>query len=265
MPPTGYGAALDSAGVLISGSLSGLALLVAAPVIGSFLGVVIERLPEGRPIVWARSQCDVCGIRLAPRDLVPLISWLRTGGRCRHCGARLGWFHPAIELAALAVAVIELSLDPLPRALFGCLLGWSLLALAAIDLRRWLLPDVLTLPLLLAGLAVTAVLTPDALFDHGVAAAFGYLALRFIGRVYRGVRRREGLGGGDAKLLAAAGAWVGVAALTQLLLLAALTGLAAALLLRLRGVAMSRYSALPFGPFLALATWILWLTGPLRI
>ena len=245
--------------------LQGSALLISAPVIGSFLGVVIERLPEGRPILWARSQCDACGRTLSPGDLIPLFSWVTAAGRCRHCGAGLSWFYPAIELAALAVAIVELAIDPLPRALFGCVLGWWLVSLSAIDLRRWLLPDALTLPLWLAGLAVTALLVPEALFDHCLAALFGYLALRFVGWVYRGVRQREGLGGGDAKLLAAAGAWVGVAAVTQVVLLAALAGLATAAVLRLCGIPMDRYSALPFGPFLAAATWILWLTGPMRI
>src|SRR5205814_8898501 len=91
--------------------LAGWSLLLLAPVIGSFLGVVIRRLPEGRPVAWAPSDCESCGARLTARDLVPLISWLMTRGRCRHCGDALGWFYPGVELAALAVAVVALVAD----------------------------------------------------------------------------------------------------------------------------------------------------------
>jgi len=230
------------------------ALLLTASAIGSFLGVVIRRLPEERPILWARSQCESCGAVLTGRDLVPLLSWLLAGGRCRHCGRPLGCFYPAVEIAALMVAVAALAVDGMPRAALDCLLGWWLLALAGIDLRVWLLPDLLTLPLIAAGLAAAATLDPRSLLDR---------ALQAIAALYRTVRRREGLGGGDAKLLAAAGAWVGATALPQVILLAALTALAAAGAMRLGGVRLQLHSALPFGPFLALGTWILWLAGPI--
>ncbi|MGC1886837.1 MAG: prepilin peptidase, partial [Stellaceae bacterium] len=92
--------------------------------------------------------------------------------------------------------------------------------------------------------------------------ALGYLSLVAIAALYRALRSREGLGGGDAKLLAASGAWLGAAALPQVILLAALSALAAAGFLRLAGIRLGIHSALPFGPFLALATWVLWLFGP---
>src|SRR6516165_10928681 len=81
--------------------------LLSAPFVGSFLGVVVRRLPEGRPIAWSRSHCEGCGARLGVRDLVPLFSWLAGRGRCRFCGRPLEWFYPLIELAALAVALIS--------------------------------------------------------------------------------------------------------------------------------------------------------------
>ncbi len=238
-------------------------MLVAAPVIGSFIGVLIRRLPEGRPIAWSRSKCEGCGVAITPRDLVPLIGWLLARGRCRHCGYPLGWFYPAVEIAALTVALIALAVDDMPRAALDCLFGWWLLTLAWIDLRQWLLPDLLTLPLIVAGLAAAAFLDPDTVLDRALGAALGYAALRAIATVYRALRRREGLGGGDAKLLGAAGAWVGATALPQVILLAALSALLAAAVLRLRGVPLHAHSALPFGPFLALATWTSWLGGPL--
>lgn len=241
----------------------GWGLLIAAPVIGSFIGVLIRRLPDGHPIVWSRSKCEGCGALLTPRDLVPLISWVLARGKCRRCGTPLGWFYPGIEIAALIVAFIALAVDDVPRAALDCLFGWWLLTLAWIDLRRWLLPDLLTLPLIVAGLAVAAALDPDTLLDRALGAALGYAALRALAVFYKIVRQREGLGRGDAKLLGAAGAWVGATALPQVILLAALAALLAAAALRLVGVRLHARSALPFGPFLALAIWTIWLGGPL--
>lgn len=237
-------------------------MVVAAPFVGSFLGVVIRRLPEGRPIVRARSACEQCGQTLPARDLVPLVSFFVARGRCRRCGAAIGFFHLAVELAALGVALVALLADAGGRVWLDCLLGWWLLALAWIDARYWLLPDALTLPLVLAGLLAAAAFAPDALFARALGAALGFAVLRALAWIYKRARGREGLGGGDAKLLAAAGAWVGAAALPSVVLIAALAALAAALVLRLRGARLAAGSAVPFGPFLALATWLVWLFGP---
>lgn len=238
-------------------------VVLVAPFIGSFLGVLIRRLPEGSPIARGRSHCDACGATLRVRDLVPVLSWVAAGRRCRYCGQPLGWFYPGVELAALAVALASVLIDGGQRAWLDCLLGWWLLALGWIDLRCWLLPDALTLPLILAGLSTAFVFSPDQLTDRALGAALGYLSLIAIAALYRRLRGREGLGGGDAKLLAASGAWLGAAALPQVILLAALSALAAAGCLRLAGVRLGIQSALPFGPFLALATWVLWLLGPI--
>jgi leader peptidase (prepilin peptidase)/N-methyltransferase len=243
----------------------GWALLLLAPFVGSFLGVLIRRLPEGRPIVRGRSLCERCGARLTPRDLVPLLSWLITRGRCRHCRHPLGWFYPGVELAALAVAAIALAVDGVEQAWLDCLLGWWLLALGWIDARHWLLPDVLTLPLVVLGLALAAAFAPEELADRAAAAMLGYLALRAVAWIYQRLRHREGLGQGDAKLFAAAGAWLGIAALPQVILLAALAALSTAAGLALCGRRMRARSALPFGPFLALASWLLWLFGPFSL
>ena len=242
-----------------------LSLLAVAPVIGSFLGVVVRRLPEGGAIGWSRSRCECCGAVLAPRDLVPLISWAALLGRCRHCRQRLGWFYPAIEIAALLIALIAVAIDGMPRAWLDCVLGWWLLALAWIDLRQWVLPDLLTLPLIVAGLAAAAMFDPDDLLDRALGAVFGYLAFRGLAALYRALRHRDGLGEGDAKLLSAVGAWLGLTALPQVILAAALGGLVTAGALRLGGIRLHAGSALPFGPFLALPTWIIWVCGPLAL
>ena len=238
-------------------------LLGVALFVGSFVGVVIDRLPEGRLLAARRSLCDACGTVLAVRDLVPLASWLAARGRCRHCGARLGWFYPAVELAALAVVIVSLAVDRGIDAWLDAALGWWLLALAWIDWRRLILPDALTLPLIALGLAAAWVLEPDELWARVSGAACGYLGLWLVAWLYRRLRGRDGLGLGDAKLLAGAGAWVGASGLPSVLAGAALAALATAGVMMLAGMRLDRHSALPFGPFLAAAIWLVWLFGPI--
>src|ERR1700758_5374062 len=86
-------------------------LVLVAPFIGSFLGLLILRLPEGSPVARGRSRCDGCGVTLRVRDLVPILSWLMVGARCRYCGRPLGWFYPGVELAALAIALASVLID----------------------------------------------------------------------------------------------------------------------------------------------------------
>ena len=238
-------------------------LVGVAPLVGSFVGVAIDRLPDRRPLGFSRSRCGHCAAVLGARDLVPLASWLAQRGRCRHCGARLGWFYPAVELAALGVALAALGIDRGRDAWIDALFGWWLLTLAWIDWRRLVLPDVLTLPLVALGLATAAAFAPDELGDRLAGAAAGYLGLWGIAWLYRRLRGREGLGMGDAKLFAAAGAWVGASGLPSVLAGAALAALAAAGAMMLAGRRLDRYAALPFGPFLAAGAWLVWLFGPL--
>lgn len=239
-------------------------IVLIAPVIGSFLGVLIRRLPRGEPVMMDRSRCESCGHPLSPQDLVPLLSYVRQHGRCRYCAARIDPFHLTIELAALAVALLTVLLaDPAAPLLIGtALLGWILLTLSWIDARTFRLPDVLTLPLLLAGLG-EALLTGDrlTLLSRVLGAIVGWGALTLLGATYRAVRGRAGLGGGDAKLLAAGGAWTGLDALPTVLLVAALIGLALAAVMALRGKTMTLRTALPFGPCLAGAIWLVRLAG----
>ncbi len=171
---------------------------------GSFLGVLIRRLPEGRPVAWERSRCEDCGAVLGAADLVPLVQLARTRGRCRFCKVRLGWFYPGVELAALAVAIIAATFDSGTTPGSTALLGWWLLALGWIDARHWLLPDALTLPLSSSGSAPPLAFDPGGLTDRALGAASGYLALRAVAFLYRKFRgrdgprrrRRQALGGG---------------------------------------------------------------------
>lgn len=243
--------------------------ILAAPFIGSFLGTLILRLPEGRPVFLDRSRCEACGHTLGAADLVPLFSWLVLKGRCGHCGARLGTFYPLIELAALGVAAWAILAVPAALVWPTAALGWILLALAVIDAQHFILPDVLTLPLIPAGLAVAWWLAPDQLLHHAIGAAVGFLGFAGLAWAYEKLRGREGLGLGDAKLLAAAGAWVSWTGLGSVLLWAApialVVSLAAGVIHGTLSDKLAGRSALPFGPFLALGFWLTWLYGPIRL
>lgn len=238
--------------------------VLASPFIGSFLGVLVKRVPEGRPVVAGRSACDECGHKLEPLDLIPIASWLVLQGRCRHCGANITAQPLLIELGALLVAVWAASVsDGLPLWA-GCILGWTLLTLAAIDFRDGILPDVLTLPLIVLGLGATYLLTPWALLDSAIGAVAGFVLFAAIRWLYRRLRGREGLGLGDAKLLAAGGAWLGWDGLPSVVLIGAGAGLVLALIMSRRGgEQLTLNQRIPFGPALCLGIWLVWLYGPL--
>ena len=240
---------------------SAIFLLIAAPFIGSFLGLLIERLPMGEAVAMGRSRCRKCETALGPLDLVPLLSWAASHGRCRHCHAAMGWFHPGIELAALGVAVWSVLVVPDWLIWASAGLGWTLLALAVIDQRHMYLPDALNLPLIPAGLAVAALIPGAGVIHYRAGAAAGAVSLGAVAWIYERATGREGLGLGDVKLFAAAGAWVGWQGLPSVLLIGAATGLAAAVIL---GRARPG-QPVPFGPYLALGLWITWLYGPVNL
>lgn len=240
--------------------------MLFAPFIGSFLGVVVMRNGALASALTGRSACDTCGHRLRPTDLVPLVSWVLLGGKCRYCRAPIGLFYPAIEFGAVVVALWSASVFSGTALWVSCGLGWTLLALAATDFKYFLLPDILTLPLIVAGLLANAALDANALADHVLSdrifgAAAGYAFVRILRFIYRLLRGREGIGLGDAKLFAAAGAWISWQGLPSVLVIASLIALAAVLVWRGPGIEAAR--RLPFGVFLAMGLWITWLYGPL--
>jgi leader peptidase (prepilin peptidase) / N-methyltransferase len=154
------------------------------------------------------------------------------------------------------------SVDRDPRwVVFSCLLGSSLLVLGWIDWNTFRLPDALTLPLIVLGLLAAWLDSLDALTAGAIGAVAGYAALVGVNLCYRHLRGRDGLGRGDAKLLAAGGAWLGWSALPWVVLLAAMLGLMLALLRRMRGERVTAGTAVPFGPALALAIWLIWIYG----
>lgn len=240
------------------------ALLAAAPFIGSFAGVVIDRLPDGRSIVWGRSSCGHCGHKLGVLELIPVLGWLVRGGRCRHCGDAIGVIYPVLEVASFSLALWSVLVLPGFLAWAGFALGVSLLALSVIDWRHQILPDEIALPLIPAGLAVAWWVEPAGLLPHTIGALAGFGLIMAVRSAYARVRGREGIGIGDAKLMAAAGAWVSWDGLPSVLLLAAGMGLVVSLARAARKGKFSPQQALAFGPYIALGFWMVWLYGPLR-
>lgn len=240
-------------------------LLVAAPFVGSFLSLLVVRLPAHEPVVLARSRCRHCARPLGLPDLVPLLSWLATAGRCRHCGKPIGTLYPLMEIAAVLVVIWAASVASPETVWLSTLLGWTLLTLAVIDARSFRLPDVLTLPLMPAGLAASLWLAPDDFWLHAVGLVAGAAVLEIVALAYRRVRHREGLGLGDVKLLAGAGAWVALTGLGSVLLWAVLVNLTLLGLGMVKGDRVTAATRIPLGTGIAAGLWLTWLYGPLSI
>lgn len=239
-----------------------LLLGVLALCVGSFLNVVIYRLPlmvrhpqPGFSLLLPRSHCPHCKARVRAGDCLPLLGWLRLRGRCRHCRLPISWRYPATEFAAMAISLLLALWLPWNGALLAALvMSGFMLTLSLIDLRYQLLPDALTLPLLWLGLLFQAsgILPQVGPTEAIFGAAGGYLLFRLLAWLWRVLRHQEALGGGDVKLLAALGAWLGWRPLPLLLLIASGAGLIAVVLARLF-MRRPLHLPLPFGPCLALA------------
>ena len=234
------------------------ALLGAA--IGSFAGALQTRWPVGRSIAAGRSACDGCGTPLAWYMLVPIVSWLGLRGRCAHCRALIDPVQPISELACLLVALTSAILIGSPAmAWAGAMFGWLLVTLALIDARHFWLPDSLVLVLALTGASFALAGIGTAPVSALAGGALGFCTLWLIATGFRMRTGREGLGGGDPKLLGAIGLWCGAELLPAIMLLAAALGLAWAALAHWRGQTIDRQSRLPLGTLLAAAAWPLWL------
>ena len=258
-----------------------LFLLLLAPALGSFLGVLVDRLPRGEDVL--RSRCRSCAHRLGLRDLLPILSFAASRGRCRHCRAVIPPWSLYLEITATGAAVLALAAGgSLAEVLFSCLFLWLLLALAACDLIWLRLPDLLTAALALlvfawvglgAGLEFRLGLEFElALVGAGLGLG-SFLALRLGYRAWRG---REGLGLGDVKLMVGLGAFAGPFDLPLLVLMAALMGLtgggAAAWIKRRQRLGAAAIGspplgqqALPFGAALCAAAALLWLLRALDL
>lgn len=239
-------------------------ILVASPLVGSLIGSVADRMPADRPLVWSRSSCDHCGHSASARDLIPLLSWLIGGAKCRYCGAKLSLYYPLVELAALAIALSALLVFDGALRWITLGLGWGLLALAAMDFRHMILADSLNAVLAASGLLVAAFWSQLPWQSHLVGLMLGAGGLCLVNLAYKAIRGRDGLGMGDVKLIAGAGAWLGWQGLPSVLLYATI----AALILVFSGVLVrnpKRDTAIPFGAFICLGIWLTWVVGPIGL
>ncbi|MBM3317381.1 MAG: prepilin peptidase [Candidatus Eisenbacteria bacterium] len=237
------------------------ALGVLGLILGSFLNVVIQRLPRDESLWRPRSRCPRCRRALAAGDNLPLASYLILRGRCRHCRAPIPLRYPIVEmLGALALPAAALaSASPVAAAVRGAFL-LALIAVAFIDLEHQIIPDEISLPGLAAGLLAAPLIgVPRGEAAIGAVAGAGGLLLVALG--YRLVRRREGMGMGDVKLAAMLGAFLGWRGLVVSVLGGSLLGSACGLVLLARGRASGR-TPLPFGTFLAAAAAAVALAGP---
>jgi leader peptidase (prepilin peptidase)/N-methyltransferase len=230
--------------------------------IGSFLNVCIYRLPQDLSIVSPRSFCPQCRTPVRGYDNIPLVSYLLLRGKCRSCGAKISWRYPLVEALTGGFAV-ALYLK------FGLTLGFfaffvfaaALLVITFIDLDHRIIPDVISLPGIAVGFGLSFFLPAPAWTESliGLLAGGGSLYLVAIG--YEALTKREGMGGGDVKLLAMIGAWLGWKAVLFTIFFASLTGTVVgggAMLIQKQG----RHYAIPFGPFLAFGALAYLFIGP---
>ena len=266
---------------------SPVALALIGLCVGSFLNVVIHRMPlmlergwkldsaemlgvaiEPPPEVTLstpRSRCPACSHPIAWHENVPVLSYLRLAGRCSACKTRISARYPLIELATAALfAAVGWKFGPVPQALLWCGFVAVLIALAGIDWDTTLLPDSLTLPLLWAGLVAAALGWTVPLSQAVWGAVIGYLSLWSVYWVFKLATGKEGMGFGDFKLLAALGAWLGLQMLLPVILGASILGALVGIGMKLRAsLREGRY--VPFGPFLAGAGIAVLLAGPARV
>ena len=259
--------------------------------IGSFLNVVIHRLPimmereyqrdfysyfEKTPstaeqkqlnqifnLILPHSHCPKCETVIKPWQNIPIVSYLLLGGKCGNCGTPISKRYPLVELATgILTAIVVWQLGFTWQALAGVFFTWALVALTGIDFDKQLLPDSITLPLLWAGLLINIWGVFAPLQDAVIGAIAGYLALWSVFHVFKLVTGKEGMGAGDFKILAAIGAWFGWQVLPLVILLSAAVGALVGILWTLIS---GRDKNLPiaFGPYLAGAAWIAMLWGEL--
>jgi leader peptidase (prepilin peptidase)/N-methyltransferase len=260
-----------------------LAWAVIGLVVGSFLNVVIYRMPvmmqretdnylamdndqppphsESYNLFFPRSACPACGHQLTATENIPLLSYLWLRGRCKACHAPISPRYPVVELMTAGMSALVIwQLGSQSAGLAALLLLWLLIAMTFIDLDHQLLPDDLTMPLLWLGLLLNLHGLFVPLNDAVIGAAAGYLFLWCVYWLFRLVTGKEGMGYGDFKLLAALGAWLGWMKLPLIILLSSAVGALVGLLM----IALRRHQRdkpIPFGPFLAMAGLIALLYG----
>lgn len=271
----------------VSALLSPCALGALGLCVGSFLNVVIHRLPLMMERDWRAeaaellgqpgpdmpavslskpaSRCPQCAHAIAWHENVPLLSWLMLRGRCAACKTPISWRYPFVELTTAGLfAALAWQFGAQPAVLAWCAFAASLLALSGIDWDTTLLPDSLTLPLLWGGLVAAALGLTIPLSTAVWGAVFGFLALWSVYWLFKLTTGKEGMGAGDFKLLAALGAWLGWQMLLPIVLGASLIGAAVGIAMKMSG-ALREGRYVPFGPFLAGAALVVLFAGSERV
>jgi len=244
-------------------------IILLGLVVGSYLHVVIDRLPrmlglaplptnelqKNYNLAWPRSHCPHCGTTLRIQDLIPLFSFIMLRGKCHYCQQPISWSYPLMEiLTAAAFVILFMTFGLSWTALAAAFLTGSLMVLAVIDYRYHVLPDSITLSMLWLGLLVNLGDMFVPINAAIIGAVTGYLSLWLIFQVHKLLTGRTGLGYGDFKLLALLGAWMGWEALPLIVVIASVGGLIYALYQYFRKQ-LTRHTPLPLGTFLAIAGW----------
>ena len=255
-------------------------------VIGSFLNVVIHRLPimlerlwqrqceelgrqpavekpngESFNLVYPGSRCQHCHHAIRALENIPVLSFLWLRGKCAACGKAISWRYPAVELlTGILSLAVAWRLGIAPAALAALFLTWALIALAFIDYDRQILPDDITLPLLWAGLLLNVFGVFVPLSSAVIGAAAGYGSLWLVYQAFRLATGKEGMGFGDFKLFAALGAWLGWQQLPLIILLSSFLGAVVGIVF-IAFFGRDRRLPIPFGPFLCVAGWIALMWG----
>lgn len=220
---------------------------LAGAAAGSFLNVCIVRMPAGESVVRPRSRCPACGAAIRWFDNVPVISWLVLRARCRDCAAGIPWRYPAIEAAAAAIwAGLAWRYGASSAALAGAALFTLLLGIAITDARHYVIPDPLSLGGLAIGLAVSGLPGHTTPFAAAAGAALGFALMFVVGYLGERAFGKPALGGGDVKLMAMVGAFLGPAGVLLTVFLGALSGT-----LVFGPVSFRTGRPVPFGTFLA--------------
>ena len=235
-------------------------LAVLGLAVGSFLNVCIHRLPRGQSLNSPPSRCPHCDYRLRWLDNIPVVSYALLGGRCRKCRARISVRYPIVELVTMGLfllhgAVFGWTALVIPRLVFAC----AMVVLFAIDLEHQLLPNVITLPGIVVGLIASSVL-PPGIIDALIGVIVGGGVLWLIGEAYFRYSGHEGMGGGDVKMLAMIGAFLGWKLVLVTLVLSSVLGSIIGMIVIAARKGGMKY-ALPYGTFLALGALVASLAG----
>jgi leader peptidase (prepilin peptidase)/N-methyltransferase len=230
---------------------------VLGAAIGSFLNVCITRLPAGESVVRPRSRCPACGEPIRWYDNIPILSFAVLRGRCRTCRESISWQYPAVELATLVIWVgMAVLYGPTPRGLVGGILFSILLAIALTDAKHYLIPDPLSVGGLAAGLAASFLPGPPTPVLAVIGAGLGFLVLFGVGWLGERAFKKPAMGGGDMKMMAMVGAFLGPLGAIMTIFLGALTGSVI-----FGPISLKTGKLVPFGVFLALGAAVTFLFG----